>query len=252
MKRKTIPYWSFSSLDKYSTCPYQVKLAKIDRIPELDRGPPPPGMQEHANDRGNRVHDDAEQYVRGEIAEPTKEVLHFYPELYRLRELYKRDMLLMEDMWCFRQGEQAWESIPSNSPFEDIWLRIKLDVAVFISGTHGVVIDYKTGKRYNNEYKHAQQGQLYQLAMFLRYPELEHIDVEFWYLDHDLLYHQHYTRRQGLMFYKSFNNRAIKMTTDTHFDAAPNNWNCKFCPYGPESSSNKWVKKNGACKHGVG
>lgn len=250
-KINTVPYWSFSLLDKYTACPYQVKLTKIDKIPEISRGKPPSGMSEWPSDRGNRVHNDAESYVRAEISDITQELTNFYSELYRLRELYPRGIVIMEDMWNFRQGKHIWEALPDDADYKDIWLRIKLDVAIFVSGTHGVMVDHKTGKKFGNEYKHAQQGQLYQLAMFLRFPKLEYVDVEFWYHDQNLIYHQGYKRRSGLMFYKSFNERAIKMTTDTYFDANPNAWNCRFCPHGPKNTSNKWVKKNGACKHGV-
>ena len=38
---------------------------------------------------------------------------------------------------------------------------------------------------------------------------------------------------------------------DQVFSPRPSAWNCRFCPYGPEDTSNKWVNKSGACPHGA-
>lgn len=231
----------------YEQCAYQSKLARIDKIPEADRGTPPAGMKEWPHVRGERVHDAAEMFCRGERSDLIHELRFFEPELRRIRELYECGIVEMEEMWCFNRD---WE-IVDDDDYENIWLRSKLDVALFPQPAHAVVVDYKTGKKVGNEVKHASQGQLYAVSCFMRYPEIQRVDVEFWYLDHDLLYQQMYTRTAGLMFWKKWDMRGKKMTGDMFFDANPNKWNCKFCPYGPEETSNKWVQKNGACTHGV-
>lgn len=244
---KTIPYWSFSSLSTYETCPYQAKLAKVDRIEEIPRGTPPSGMTEWPNDRGTRVHDNAEMFVRGEVNEPCTELEHFVPELNKLKELYQSGIVAMEDMWCY---DRNWSPVEADD-FDNIWLRVKLDVAVFVDDNTAIVIDHKTGKKAGNEVKHAQQGQLYAVSTFMRYLELEKVYVEFWYIDQNDITQQMYTRTAARKFWHSWNERATKMTSDVFFDANPNDWNCRFCPYGPEASSNKWVKKSGHCQHGV-
>ena len=126
---------------------------------------------------------------------------------------------------------------------KDAWARIKLDAFVRLSKTHAVVIDYKTGKKFGNEIKHAEQTQLYQLAAFLRYPELETIDVELWYTDQDDLTHMKYTRSQGMRFFQNFNQRGIAMTSAEEFPPSPNVFACKWCPYGPRGT--------GDCDKGV-
>jgi len=242
-----IKSWSYSALDKYETCPYMMKLNRVDKVPELDRGPPPPGMKEWPNDRGNRVHDAAEMFVRGERTDLIKELKHFEPEFHKMKELYESEMVALEDMWCY---DENWCAVDKED-FKNIWLRVKLDAGVFINEAHAALIDYKTGKKFGNEIKHAKQGQLYAISMFMRYPELLVVEVEFWYLDHNLMYRQKYTRKQCLIFWRTWNAKGKRMTSDTEFDANPNAHNCRFCPYGPEESSNKWVKKNGKCKFGV-
>ena len=63
---------------------------------------------------------------------------------------------------------------------------------------HHVVIDYKTGKRWGNEVKHAQQTQLYALGTALRYDEIQNVYTELWYLDLDELVSMSMTRSQAL------------------------------------------------------
>jgi RecB family exonuclease len=148
-------------------------------------------------------------------------------------------------MWCF---DRDWAPVSDGA---HTWLRVKLDAFALIDDDHAVVIDYKTGKKFGNEIKHAQQCQLYQLAAFLRYPELEKITAELWYLDVDDISTQTFTRTQGLKFFKGFDNRAREMTSTTIFRPKANVYNCKFCPYAPAEYSNKWVNKSGDCRYGI-
>lgn len=243
----TIQSWSFSSLQVYEECAYRSKLARVDKIPEPVRETPPAGMTEWPHERGTRVHDNAEMYVRGEVIEPCSELKHFIPELNHLKTLYEANMVEMEEMWCYNID---WECVDEER-IEDIWLRVKLDAAVFTGDNRAVVVDYKTGKKAGNEVKHAEQGQLYAVGTFMRFPEIEQVDVEFWYIDHDMLTQQTYTRTAGLMFWKRFNERGLRMTSDNEFDANPNKWSCRFCPYNKPENANKWVTGNGACQFGV-
>lgn len=243
----TIKAWSFSALSTYEECPFHSKLSKILKVPELPRPMPPNGKTEHANDRGSRVHDEAEYFVKGERDSLLKDLKTFEPEFLALRQWYEAGKVSLEHMWCFNRD---WHPVKPDD-FKNTWLRIKLDALVFLTDTTGLVIDYKTGKKWGNEIKHAQQGQLYQLGAFIKYPQLEYVTTEFWYLDQNEISSMNYRRDQGLRFYNKFNKRGLEMTTDTVFKPKPNGHSCKFCPYGPEEFSNKWVNKNGACPHGV-
>lgn len=241
---KTIQSWSYSALKVYEECPYRSKLSRVDKIPEPDRGSPPPGMKEWANDRGSRLHDSAEMYVRGEIIKPAPELKHFVQELDKLKELYSANMVELEGEWGF---DRDWKPVD----YAKAWLRAKLDVIVYTGKTSAVIIDHKSGRMQGNEVPHAIQGQLYAVAAFMRHPDLIVVDVEFYYLDHDQVSHTRYTRTAGLMFWQRFNKAAIKMTTDINFDAAANKYACRYCPYNSPENKNKWVTGNGACKYGV-
>lgn len=231
-----IDAWSYSRLSTFEQCRLRAKLSYIDRIPEPPR-PLPPGKTEHANDRGSRIHDAAERYVRGGI-ELIPELHTFRAEFERMRELHAQGKVSLEGEWAV---DRDWE--PTAWRSSNVWARIKLDALAHLSKTHAVVIDYKTGKKYGNEIKHAEQCQLYQLTSFLRYPQLEVIDVELWYTDLDDLTHMRYTRDQGLRFFRGFDNRGAAMTEARTFPANPNMFSCRWCPYGPRGT--------GHCTKGV-
>ena len=231
-----IKSWSYSRLTVFEQCPYHAYLKFIKKIPEPER-PLPKGKTEHANDRGSRIHDGAEHYVRG-TGEFPKELSKFRPEFDKLKVLFEQGKVVLEGDWGLTKG---WG--PTGWMEPDTWGRVKLDALAFLTPEHAAVIDYKTGQRFGNEIKHAEQGQLYQLSSFLRYPELEQITVELWYTDKDDMAQMTFTRRQGLRFFNGFNRRAIAMTTAKKFPARPNMFACKWCPYSPQRS--------GDCKYGV-
>ena len=232
---QTIPTWSFSRVQDFEQCKFRAHLKYALKIPEPER-PLPPGKTEHANDRGTRIHDAAERYVRGGI-ELIPELQKFKTEFEKLKALFAAGKVSLEGEWAMDRGWNpvAWKS-------SDAWLRLKLDAMVMLSKTEAVVIDYKTGRRFGNEVKHAEQTQLYQLVTFLRYPELETIHTELWYPDVDELASATYIRNQGLRFKRSFEQRGDAMTTCIDFPANPNIFSCKWCPYKGTEHCDKGVQ----------
>ena len=231
-----IPAWSYSRLSVFEQCPYRAKLQFLDKIPEPERELPP-GKTEHANDRGTRIHEAAEIFVQQEV-ELIPELEKFSDEFYDLREKFKEGKVSLEGEWGFTQdwAPTAWMST-------DIWLRVKLDALVWLSDDTALVVDYKSGKKYGNEIKHGEQCHLYQLATFFKYPQLQHITAELWYLDQDDITRFKYTREQGMRFFNNFNERGTAITSATEFPPKPNVFNCKWCPYAPHAS--------GVCEYGV-
>ena len=240
---QTISAWSASRLDVYETCPYRAQLKMIERKPEAPR-PPPPNGKEHANDRGSRIHDNCEDYATNKTDKLCPEARHFIPDFEHVRALHRDEpaSIVCEEGWAFND---SWEPV-NYKDFKNIWLRIIIDLLVFKSPTEAIVVDYKSGKRYGNEIKHGKQVQLYQLAAFMRYPELEKVTTELWYLDQNELAQMTFTRSQGLKFLKGYNERALRMTGAVEFPSKPSAFACRFCPY--QNSSNKWLKGTGDCK----
>ncbi len=226
--------WSFSSLGDFEKCRYYSYLKRVQKIPEPVRALPP-GKTEHANDRGSRIHDQAEQFVRGTL-KLIPELSKFSIEFDALARSFKRGETLLEGEWGMSKD---WEEVP----YAKAWLRLKLDALFFISPTEAVAIDYKTGRIFGNEVKHAEQLQLYQLVTFLRYPQLETVHTELWYLDHDEVKTMTYQRNQGLRFRYKWDKRGSAMMDARDFPANPNMFSCRFCMYGPRGS--------GVCERGV-
>jgi hypothetical protein len=231
-----IKQWSISKAKTFSQCKLRAQLQYGQKIPEPER-PLPPGKTEHANDRGTRIHDAAERYVNG-TGEFIPEMGKFRAEFDSLRQLYADGLVSLEGEWAH---DIDWEVTPWKS--KEAWLRLKLDAIVFLSDYEAVVIDYKSGKKFGNEVGHAEQVMLYQLSAFLRYPKLEIVHTELWYLDVDDLTQQTFSRSQGLRFKKKFTDMGMSMTTCTEFPPNANIFSCKYCPYGPRGT--------GHCERGV-
>lgn len=221
--------WSFSALSVFETCPQKISLSKIAKIPE---------PQHPAAARGTAIHQMAEDYVRGKYAELPKELSKFPVGMKLLKDTYENtpDMIEMEGDWGFDLG---WQ--PTNYYGADVWCRVKCDVVLHEDATSLRVIDYKTGKSWGNEIKHAQQLMLYAIATFEKYPEIEHVSSELWYLDEGKTLEKNYIRTVAKEFRKGWHNRALRMTTATEFDANPSKANCRFCTY----------RKTGDCEWAV-
>lgn len=219
--------WSISRLKDFEKCKFAYKLKYLDKVPEPERELPK-GKSEFANDRGSRIHDAAEKYIRGE-GPLIPELMKFEDLFNKLVRLYKCGQVEMEENWAL---DEDWEI----APWETGWVRLKLDVLVHIDKYSAVVADWKTGKKWGNEVAHAQQTQLYALITFLRYPELEEVTAELIYLDVDEISTQTFTRDQALRFRAGFDKRGRALTTATAFPANPNKFTCQWCLYGPEHS----------------
>lgn len=228
--------WSFSKIGDFEKCKKYFWLKHEQKIPEPER-PLKPGQLEHANDRGSRVHDNCEGYVRGDHDALCPEADKFFgSRIDLLRVLYAQGDVELEGNW----GMDAEWNI---AEWDGAWLRLKLDVLVHLGKHEAVVIDYKTGKKFGNEVKHMQQLQLYALVTFLRFPHLEKVSSQLWYLDVNEVTEQVFTRDQALRFRRSFHARGEAITTCTTWPANPNKFSCQWCLYGPEHS--------GHCAEGV-
>ena len=234
-----IKSWSHTKLVQFQTCRLSAYLKYDQRIPEPER-PLPPGKTEHANDRGTRIHEDCEGFVRGDYPDLGHEAAKFFDgPLSLLRTLYADGLVSIEGEWGM---DEMWEI----ADWHTAWLRLKLDALVFHSETEATAIDYKTGRKFGNEVKHAEQLQLYQLVTFLRYPKLERVHTELWYLDQpdgQNITRQTFTRSQGLRFKANFDRRGKELTTCETFPPNPNKFSCRYCMYGPWGT--------GHCEKGV-
>jgi hypothetical protein len=228
--------WSFSKLGDFTKCKKYFWLKHEQKIPEPER-PLPKGKTEHANDRGSRIHDNLEGYVRGNHDDLCPEAeKYFGVHADFLRVMFEEGLVELEGEWGMNKD---WEI----APWANAWLRLKLDVLVHVGTDEAIVIDYKSGKKWGNEVKHAQQLQLYALVTALRYPHLEMITAELWYVDIGETTSQTFTRAQALRFKRGFDANGTAIVNCVDFPSNPNKWSCQWCMYGPHHS--------GHCAEGV-
>jgi len=170
-----ITSWSNTRLDVFESCPLRAKYQYLDKIPQKPREIPE-GKDEHPLDRGIRVHEAAEAFVKKDVL-LIDELKSFEHELHEARDFFRTrpQDCIVEDNWAFdtNWNKTGWYS-------NDVWGRLKLDFGL-IDDDYMDIIDYKTGKKYAP--KHVQQGQLYAIVSFLRFPQLQTVKSSFWYVD---------------------------------------------------------------------
>lgn len=233
---KNVTTWSFSRLKDFEKCPLMAYYKYVEKKPQDH-------MDRTAADRGTKIHLEAELFVKGEG--PFTDGLAKFPEYFNgLVDEFKAGTIELEEDWGFDKswGVTGWWD-------DDVWCRMKLDNCRHVAWEDGelvsaVVTDYKTGKIYGNEVTHGQQGQLYAIGAFMRYPTLQHVEVEFIYLDHGKPKKRSFSREKAMKFLPSWNSRALKMTEATDFPPKPNKVTCMWCPFGPQ-------KGDGSCEWGV-
>jgi len=209
--------WSYSALKIYEECPYRTYISRVKGVKEPSN---------NAADRGTQIHQYAEDYVNGTIGEMPKELHKFKDQFEELREGFATAKVELEGEWGF---DLDWATVGWMQ--KETWARIKLDALVQEDETSARVIDYKTGKKWGNELAHGQQGLLYAIGTFFRYPHLQFVQTEFWYLDKGETTKKQYTREQAMQFAPGFHRRAIKMTTETEFAPTPNSNSCRWCHF---------------------
>ena len=212
-----IPAWSYSSLKTYESCPYRIYIAKVKKVQE-DYGP--------AATRGTKIHEEAEHYVQGTSKGFPASLKKFESQFEVLRASYTDAKVELEGEWGFTID---WESCDWMD--KKVWARVKLDAIVHETDTSARVIDYKTGKKFGNEIAHGQQALTYAIGTFFRYPDLEHVQTELWYLDQGETTFQSYTRDEAMTFMPGINDRALTMTKATNFPPNPSNSTCRWCSY---------------------
>jgi CRISPR/Cas system-associated exonuclease Cas4 (RecB family) len=239
---KPITAWSFSRYSTYKQCPLKLKLSAIDKINE----PPNEPMA-----RGARIHNLAEDFIKGKVPKLAPELKLFDKEFKRLRTMFKKisQSMVVEDNWAFTKDwdETSWDN------WTACWVRIKLDCAHHESYTTLVVTDWKTGKfraEMNEEY--VEQLELYALSALLLHEHVEEVRPRLAYTDLGKIYPNGtdepelvYTRADIPRLKKLWEKRVKPMMNDTIFAPRPNS-KCKWCFYG---QAGKVKGGPGICKY---
>lgn len=221
--------WSFSRWETYEQCPLRFKLKNIDKI----REPGSPVLE-----RGTAIHKIGEDYVTAKT-KPRKvpaEYTHFTVELQHLRD----NNAYVEQDWGFR-ADWSWNG--RNDWFgSDVWFRAKADACVVYDDNTALLVDWKTGRKYD---KNELQVQLFAASAMLRFPDITEVDTRLWYVDAkpgDNEIDATYYRKELPSIQKDWQKRIKPMFTDMKFPPKPNA-KCRFCHF-----RNKAAGGIGLCK----
>jgi CRISPR/Cas system-associated exonuclease Cas4 (RecB family) len=210
------------------------KLRHVDGIKEPDRGPDNP------MERGNRIHENLENYVKGKCTlegNEAKRLAAFTPALEHLQTLYAAGNAIAEDNWFY---DTDW--CVTDRANVDLW--VKLDFFVEDPARNVAVVgDYKSGKSNFKAIEHTQQTTLYAAAAALRYPAIDWFYTELWYVDEGHVKQHRYSREAALRYVQSYSNRVARLRSDKLFRPNASVHNCRYCPYSP--------RELGVCPVGV-
>ncbi len=110
-------------------------------------------------------------------------------------------------------------------------LRVDTLLMLFVKqGDNARVIDFKTGRFKDKNEGYKNQCSLYACCVFNRFPEIQNIETELWYLDHHKITRYRFSRRLE-RYTRKFHNRALTMTTDTEFKTTPSEFACRWCSF---------------------
>lgn len=226
VKKKAAPQaavtaWSFSRLTSYELCPSKFKFSVIEKLPE----PGSPAM-----DRGQAIHKEGEEYLKGVRTEMPVSYELLHQEMEHAKQAGAESEL--EVTFTKDWGLTGW--------FEpDAWLRIKIDMLLREPGVIRLV-DFKTGK---NRGGYEDQLELYALAALLMHPAVEHVTGELWFVDSGEIIstaHGAYTQADVEELKAKWAKRVKPLFADTVFAPRPNNL-CRWCHYRKEN--------NGPCQY---
>lgn len=204
--------WSLSRLGTYEKCAAKYKYSYVDKMP---RGPTGAAAQ-----RGLDKHALLEQFVKGEIENLPNDLAMYQNFIKGMKEAHAHELFPEQKLAM----NEKWEDVDYDSP--NVWWRGILDLLV-AHPKGAVVYDWKTGKIYDD---HAQQRELYSLALFARYPKLQEVRAVHVYLDQGQNREQTYHRSQSKQLQDGWVRRVERMMTEKEFIPNPT-YLCRYCNF---------------------
>lgn len=272
--------WSFSGLKGFEQCQWRTKLHKVDGITQESGEAANRGTYFH-----EQIEDWVRGATQDLPHDARSKMEAFYDQLAELKVAFDAGHATLEEKWgirkdwspCTWKDKEIWGKgaldgfvIEAHGlrDGEDITFNTR-DVLIFTDAEgeeHTLsaywlknpditkriqlgcrIIDHKTGRKFGNEMKHADQGLCYALHAMHRFPEIETFTTEFWYLDQGVSTIRGFNRKQLGMLLTRYHNRARKMTQTVDFIPAPTVYNCQYCSYGANTNKQGKPYGNGAC-----
>jgi hypothetical protein len=223
---KTRTHWTISALKDFETCPAKYQYSYLYDVEDwlaigyrIVPSKGSPAMQ-----RGTDIHQTCEDHLKGTGA------LHpeISPAWRHLIDGLKYMGACAEEMWELEEGWHIREDGP-------LWLRMKIDAHYQPASNLLHVIDYKTGKPY---VANMEQVEVYALAGFAKFDDVDTVIGELWYFDSDEPHEKAFHRNQAKKLALKWDQRAERLLSAVKYPPRPNRF-CEWCPYN--------AKKGGPC-----
>lgn len=210
--------WSLSALSTFEKCAARYKFKYIERLPEPTRPA--------AASRGVDMHKYIEDYINGTVDGLPASLIMYQPYFDNLRQV----KAMCEVKIALNE---KWEVIDWESP--DVWYRGILDL-LHLQPPVALVKDWKTGKEYDDHY---DQKEIYAIATFAAYPEIDTVKAIHVYLDLGRNTERVYARDQAAARRSFWEGRVARMSSERAYIPSPS-YSCRYCAFSKE--------KGGPCK----
>lgn len=221
---KQFTSWSYSRFRDYDRCPLFAKLKHLDKISE---GPDSPAMA-----RGSAIGKMAEDYTKGLLKTLPMELRLFDKEFKALRAMKMRNVWV-EESWCF---DRNWQPVAWND-WNNVWLRVKMDLCGVDEHRVLVPVDHKTGKYREHELgSYLEQLDIYAMGGMCQHTQTIGASPRLWFLDEGIIYPQvnneelYYPRSELPLLQKKWTAKVRPMFEDKTFKPRPND-KCRYCAY---------------------
>ena len=209
---------SYSRWTTHKQCGLKYRFQYVDKI-AVDRGEPSPALE-----RGNRLHDNAENYVLGNC-EIDPDLAHVAQRLFFMKENFDCSP---EQSWGFDWEQNALDFDDESAELRGLW---DLLVKHKESGGPPSIFEYKTGKVYDD---HKHQRHLYGLAALIHFPEVPHVEVITLYFDQKKEHSETFTREQVPAMLAEWKSRVEMMNLDGTWIPNPS-WLCRYCDFSKDN-----------------
>jgi CRISPR/Cas system-associated exonuclease Cas4 (RecB family) len=250
MAERIVKSTSFSRASDYEKCKLQFKLKHIDKIP--DPAPPLPEGQEYPMERGTRLHTLAENFIKNPMMRLPEELRSLERWLTHFQKLYQKNMVECEQGLGF---DENWRQV-SPTDWANCRYRMVADVVLRPSDKIICIVDWKSGKKENNEIKHHQQLMEYACCFALIDPDIQLFYPKVGYIDlpeGENTLEKSFTREQVLRAFPRMKKRHEAVLNARIFPAEPSQFACRFCPYkaGMVGRGKKAYPGTGHCRRNV-
>lgn len=208
--------WSYSKLRDFETCRAQFKRRHIEKLPE----PESPALV-----HGSAVHNAIENWFNGwqDAKEKKATENEIMGPMTKDFALLKKRGPVTEQMWAH---DKKWEALDDGYKSPGTWIRAKTD-AHLIDGKKAYVFDWKTGRPAEVG---LDQLKFYGTLTMLRYPDVDDVMLELWYVDHKKIVAGQMARKALAAARKEFQRRATKIYNEATWPEEPG-MGCRWCPF---------------------